>query len=51
MECDAVVIGAGIEGSAAAYELAKRSTGRVMLLEQVFLHSLAEKKRFKHALI
>ena len=35
MECDAVVIGAGIEGSAVAYELAKRGLGNVLLLEQV----------------
>lgn len=40
MECDIVVIGGGIVGSAAAYELGKRDLGKVMLLEQVYLRSL-----------
>lgn len=37
MECDAIVVGAGIEGSAVAYHLAKRGLRKVFLLEQVSL--------------
>ena len=32
---DCVVVGAGIEGSSTAYQLLKRGTERVLLLEQV----------------
>lgn len=35
MDLDAIVVGAGIEGSAVAYHLAKRGLGNVLLLEQV----------------
>jgi len=34
---DAIVVGAGIEGSAAAYDLAKRGR-KTLLLEQVFMN-------------
>ena len=33
---DIIVVGAGAMGSAAAYQLSKRSSARVLLLEQVF---------------
>jgi len=39
MMWDTVVVGAGIEGSAAAYDLAKRGR-KTLLLEQVFLSCL-----------
>ena len=32
---DAIVIGAGIEGSSASYQLAKKGKKNVLLLEQV----------------
>ena len=32
---DAIVVGAGIEGSSAAYQLAKKGKKNVLLLEQV----------------
>ena len=38
MAYEAIVVGAGIEGSAAAYQLAKRGV-KVLLLEQVNQHA------------
>lgn len=35
MNYDAIVVGAGIEGSAAAYQLVKKGVQNVLLLEQV----------------
>ena len=32
---DVIVVGAGIEGSSAAYHISKQGKGRVLLLEQV----------------
>ena len=34
---DVIVVGAGVEGSATAYNLVKNGGGRVLLLEQVSL--------------
>ena len=38
MSCDAVVIGAGIEGSATAYYLLKKGLKDVLMLEQVYMY-------------
>lgn len=38
MSCDAVVIGAGIEGSATAYYLLKKGLKDVLVLEQVYMY-------------
>ena len=35
MESEAIVIGAGVEGSAIAYQLVKRGLKKVVLMEQV----------------
>ncbi len=35
MDCDVIVVGAGVEGSSTAYQLIKSGVRRVLLLEQV----------------
>ena len=42
-----IVVGAGVEGSATAYQLVNNGAKRVLLLEQVTSHTVAHANREK----